>query len=72
MFPEYRDLITKLKHHDQHFTQLFERHNEIDQKVKNLETNVEHDTDEYLEELKKEKLHLKDQIYAILVKASKA
>ena len=24
MFPEYRDLITRLKHNDRHFTQLFE------------------------------------------------
>lgn len=30
MFPEYRDLITRLKHHDRHFTQLFEKHNELD------------------------------------------
>lgn len=72
MFPEYRDLITQLKHKDLHFTHLFERHNEIDQKIKNLETNVEHGTDEEIEDLKKEKLNLKDQLYAILVEASKA
>lgn len=72
MFPEYRDLITQLKHKDLHFTNLFDRHNEIDQKIKNIEANQIHATDVEIETLKKEKLNLKDQLYAILVKASKA
>ncbi len=72
MFPEYRDLITQLKHNDLHFTKLFDRHNELDQKIKNIEANIEHATDAEIETLKKEKLSLKDQLYAILVKASKA
>jgi len=70
MFPEYRDLITQLKHNDLHFTKLFDRHNEIDQKIQNIETNVEQATDVEIETLKKEKLHLKDQLYSILNKAS--
>ena len=72
MFPEYRDLITQLKHKDLHFTNLFDRHNEIDQKIKNIESNVEQATDVEVETLKKEKLNLKDQLYAILIKASNA
>ena len=28
MFPEYRDLITRLKTTDHHFTRLFDKHNE--------------------------------------------
>lgn len=72
MFPEYRDLITQLKHKDMHFTKLFDRHNEIDQKIKNIEDNIEHASDVELETMKKEKLHLKDQIYAILQKAASA
>lgn len=72
MFPEYRDLITQLKHKDLHFTNLFDRHNEIDQKIKNIEANVEQATDAEVDALKKEKLNLKDQLYAILAKASNA
>jgi len=72
MFPEYRDLITQLKHSDMHFTRLFDRHNEIDQKVKNMESHIEAGTIEEIEHLKKEKLQLKDEIYAILQKASNA
>ncbi len=70
MFPEYRDLITRLKTQDAHFVHLFDKHNDLDQKIKNMETHVVHGTHEEIEVLKKEKLHLKDQLYAILLKAS--
>lgn len=72
MFPEYRDLITQLKQSDLHFTKMFDRHNEIDQKIQNIEANIEQATDVEVETLKKEKLNLKDQLYAVLVKASNA
>jgi len=68
MFPEYRDLITQLKGRDQHFTHLFDRHNALDQRIKNMENHIEHGTHEEIETLKKEKLLLKDQLYAILKK----
>lgn len=72
MFPEYRELITKLKHSDLHFTNLFDKHNAVDQKIKNLEAGIEHATHEEIESLKKEKLYLKDELYAILVKANQS
>ena len=72
MFPEYRDQITQLKTTDGHFTRLFSKHNELDQKIKNMESHAEHGTHDEIEVLKKEKLHLKDQIYIILKKAAAA
>jgi hypothetical protein len=72
MFPEHRELITQLKNNDHHFTRLFDKHNELDQKIKNMETHVEAGTPVEIENLKKEKLALKDQIYVILQKAAKA
>jgi uncharacterized protein len=69
MFPEYRELITKLKGHDHHFTRLFDKHNELDQQIKNMEAHIAPGTHEEIENLKKEKLHLKDQLYTILRKA---
>lgn len=66
MFPEYRDLITKLKSEDAHFSRLFDKHNEIDQKIKNQEANIELATQQEVETLKKEKLKIKDELYAIL------
>ncbi len=66
MFPEYRDLITKLKIEDAHFARLFEKHNELDHQIKNMELNIEIATQGEIEVLKKEKLKLKDEMYQIL------
>ncbi|MDX9706473.1 MAG: YdcH family protein [Azospira sp.] len=72
MFPEYRDLITKLKTTDRHFLNIFDKHNALDQKIKNMEAHIEPGTHEEIETLKKEKLSLKDQLYTILRNASAA
>ena len=69
MFPEYRDLITRLKTEDAHFTNLFNKHHELDHTVASMERGEIPATHEQIETLKKEKLHLKDQLYAILRKA---
>jgi len=70
MFPEYRDLITRLKTTDLHFRHLFDKHNELDQQIRNLEAHVDHAhaRPETIETLKKEKLHLKDELYQLLKK----
>ena len=70
MFPEYRELISQLKHQDRHFQQLFDRHNALDQQIQNIEKHILPGTPQEIETLKKEKLHLKDQLYQVLVKAS--
>jgi uncharacterized protein YdcH (DUF465 family) len=70
MFPEYHDLITKLNTSDRHFSHLFEKHHLLDQKIQKMEAHSEPSTPEKIEMLKKEKLLLKDQIYAFLKKAS--
>ena len=68
MFPEYRDLITKLKASDTHFARIFDEHNELDQKIINLEkdpvASVSQEQD--IEALKKQKLALKDELFKIL------
>ena len=69
MFPEYRNLITKLKGNDQHFTRLFDKHNELDQLIKNMEAHIVGGTHEDIETLKKQKLALKDELYSWLRKA---
>jgi hypothetical protein len=70
MFPEYRDLISRLKTEDDHFARLFHRHNELDQQIINMETGVLPANDVSIENLKKEKLQIKDSLYQILRKAS--
>jgi len=66
MFPEYRDLITQLKATDRRFIQLFDKHNDLDQKIKNFEAHIQNGSDAEIEALKKEKLALKDQIFEVL------
>lgn len=69
MFPEYRDLIAKLKQEDNHFARLFDEHNELDDKITGLTNSPVTGGLDEIEELKKEKLALKDKLYAILKKA---
>ena len=70
MFPEYHELITKLKTSDRHFSHLYEKHHLLDQKIQKMEAHAEPSTPEKIEILKKEKLLLKDQIYAVLKKTN--
>lgn len=72
MFPEYRDLISKLKQTDLHFAHLFDKHNDLDQKIKNIEAQIEISSHEQTETLKKEKLQLKDALYRMLVNVDKS
>jgi uncharacterized protein YdcH (DUF465 family) len=65
-FPEFREKIHELKMSDKHFSNLFESYEEVDKAVVRMENGNEPNTDDYLEEQKKARLHLKDQLYAIL------
>ncbi|MDR5740429.1 MULTISPECIES: YdcH family protein [unclassified Caballeronia] len=72
MFPEYRDLISRLKTEDAHFSRLFERHNQLDHDIQNMEAGVTPADSFTIESLKKEKLLLKDKMYVVLRKAAQA
>ena len=67
MLHEYRDDIHELKQQDAHFARIFEKHNELDQKVEDAEANRVILTDVELEILKKEKLLLKDEAYKMIM-----
>lgn len=71
MFPEYRDLISELKNTNAHFEKLFNKHNELDQKIIQLESSPVTSGLQEIEELKKQKLQLKDALYKILQNAAK-
>jgi len=64
--PEHRDTIHNLKMSDQHFARLFEEYHEVDHEVHRIETGVENTSDEYLEERKKRRLQLKDELYRMI------
>lgn len=67
--PEHRETIHNLKISDAHFARLFDEYHEIDHEVHRIETNVETTSDDYLEEKKKQRLHLKDQLLLLIKNA---
>ena len=72
MFPEFREQIADLRANDRHFTRVFDKHNELDHEIKNLEDKHSPVYQTEIETLKKEKLALKGEIYEILKKAEAA
>jgi len=71
MLHEYRDIISKLKTENAHFAKIFEKHNTLDDQIKEVEEGREHMEQAALETLKKEKLLLKDQAYAMIMEYKK-
>ena len=72
MLHEYRDEIHELKQQNAHFAKIFEKHNELDQKIEDAETGRIPMTDLELETLKKEKLLLKDEAYKMILDYKKS
>jgi uncharacterized protein YdcH (DUF465 family) len=72
MLHEYRDEIHELKQQNAHFAKIFEKHNELDQKIDDAEADRTILTDVELEVLKKEKLLLKDEAYKMIMDYRKA
>ena len=64
MLHEHRDIISKMKVDDAHFARIFDKHNDLDNKI--LKSDYLSDTE--MEKLKKEKLKLKDEAYMLIMK----
>lgn len=65
-FPELGDKITELKVSDAHFAKLFDEYHEINRAIHRAETNVE-PVEELAEvQMRKERAHLKDELYRML------
>ena len=67
MLHEYRDDITALKQENAHFAKIFEKHNELDQQTTDADEGRLHLTDAELEQMKKEKLLLKDEALMMIL-----
>lgn len=71
-FPEYKSEILRLKTEDQRFALLYDEYHSVNTEVRNVE---EHDvpiSDLVFEELKKRRLKLKDEVYAMLLSVRQA
>ena len=69
-FPELHDAIHELKTHDDHFRELFEEYEKLDKEIYRIESDSEPASDQYTEELKLRRVSLKDELYAMLKKAT--
>ncbi|MDJ0833222.1 MAG: DUF465 domain-containing protein [Gammaproteobacteria bacterium] len=67
--PEHRDTIHRLKTGDARFARLFEEYHEIDHEVHRIETGIENTSDDYLEQRKKKRLFLKDELFKMIIEA---
>lgn len=65
-FPEFKDKIHTLKMSNNHFKRLMDEHHELDKQIRRVEAMQESMSDEGLEDLKKQRLKLKDECYQIL------
>lgn len=64
--PEYRDRIHDLKTTDNHFARLFDEYHVVNKAVLRMEEGIEAVSDAVLEEEKKKRLALKDELFKIL------
>ncbi len=65
-FPDLGDRIHALKLSNAHFAKLSDEYHEINREIHRIETDVTPASDETLEGLKKQRLHLLDQISGML------
>jgi uncharacterized protein YdcH (DUF465 family) len=70
-FPDRRERITELKTTDGHFARLVEEYNEVNRAIHRIETRVEPTSEDVEEELKRQRVRLKDEIYQMLEGAEK-
>ncbi|CAM3597098.1 MULTISPECIES: DUF465 domain-containing protein [Psychrobacter] len=65
-----KEIIAELKQKDSHFASIFAEHTQLDEKINYLEKDlIKHSScDDEIEQMKRRKLHLKDEIYKIIDK----
>jgi len=64
--PEHKDRIHELKMNNKHFEKLFIKYHDLDHQVRRIEEGVETPSDDFIEELKKERLFLKDELFEMI------
>jgi uncharacterized protein len=72
VFPNNAEALRELKLNDAHFARLAEQHHEVNREIHRIEAEIDAASDDRLEALKKERLHLLDEIAAMLEAAPDA
>ena len=69
-FPEHAEIIHELTMNNAHFQKISEEHHEIDKKIRRAEIDEEALCDDNLEDLKKARLKLRDELYELIKQAA--
>ncbi len=65
-FPAMKEKIHELKITNTHFKKLFDEYDESNHAIHRIESGAEVATDEFLTELRRKRLGLKDQLYSFI------
>lgn len=65
-FPEYNEKIHELKISHAHFKKLFDEYHEVNNEIQRIESGAEATSDDLLNTLRLNRVHLKDELYTIL------
>ena len=68
-FPDKIELMHDLKMNDAHFQRLSEEYHELNRQIHRVETGIEPTSEQFETELRKKRLHLKDEIASMLANA---
>ena len=65
-FPEYAARISELRRNDAHFARLADQYHDLNRAVHRAETDIEPVSDMFMQDLRKQRMALKDEIYGLL------
>lgn len=65
-FPEFADRIHTLKEGDAHFRKIADKYHTLNREIHRIEVGEEHVSQFQEEDLRKERMRLKDEIYGLL------
>ncbi|MDI4662889.1 DUF465 domain-containing protein [Xanthobacter autotrophicus] len=65
-FPDHAEKIQALKLSDAHFAKLYDAYHEVNRQVHRAETDVEPTGDIEMEAMRRERMRLKDELFALL------
>lgn len=65
-FPEHVEKISEMKVGNAHFAKLFDAYHDVNRAIHVAETNVKPTDDFNMEEMRKQRMALKDEIYGML------
>lgn len=65
-FPEHVEKMHELKTSNAHFSKLFDEYHDVNRAIHRAETNIEPTDDFHMEDMRKQRLRLKDEIYGML------